>query len=298
VYFVAAGVLTGANREGSSPSPAPEAHNLYAFERDASYPQGRVTFIATLSEADSEDWQTEDFRPVQATPDGRFLVFHSGSQVFEYDAKEEILVNVSMGHAATIVSPKFLEADTTNSGASPTSAQSQLAVSSDGSYVLLSTETGLSEYHSVGSISNGNMYSISGADGNGTSRIDASGNDVFFQSRQSLVASDVNSGEDTYDARVNGGFPEPAGPVGCAGEACQGARSAVPLFGSPGSSSATGGGNLTPPAESKPSPEPTKTTTPKPVKCKKGFVKKKNKCVRKKKSKKAKKASRDRRARS
>jgi hypothetical protein len=297
VYFVAAGVLTGANREGSSPSHEPGAHNLYLFERDASYPQGRVTFIATLAEADSVDWtgyfRGVDYRPVQATPDGRFLVFDSGSQVSEYDAKEEMLVNVSMGHTARIEAPFFGE-----SGASPTVAQSDLAVSSDGSYVLLLSETGLSEYHSVGSIANGNVYPIPGADGGGTSRIDASGNDVFFQSLQSLVASDTNSGEDTYDARVNGGFPEPAGPVGCEGEACQGARSPVPLFGSPGSSSATGGGNLTPAVESKPPAEPTKTTTPKPVKCKKGFVKKKNKCVRKKKSKKARKASRDRGAKS
>lgn len=302
-YFVAQGVLTtGANGEGQSPTA--KADNLYLFERDASYPQGRVTFIAMLSAADSLDWATEDVRPVQATPDGRFLVFDSGSQVFEYDAKEEVLVNVSMGHAATILPPFFGEGSEGSAGANPTEAQSQLAVSNDGSYVLLdlsseSSENRLSEYHSLGSISNGNMYPIPGNDGkSGHGVIDASGGDVFFQSLKSLVASDTNTGEDLYDARVNGGFPEPAGPIGCEGEACQGARSSVPLFGSPGSSSATGGGNLTPAVESKPAAEPTKTTTPKPVKCKKGFVKKKKKCVRKKKSKKAKRASRDRRAKS
>jgi hypothetical protein len=297
-YFVAKGVLTTApNRQGGSPKAGSD--NLYLFERDASYPQGRVAFIAPLPEADSSDWQTEDSRPVQATPDGRFLVFDSGSLVFEYDAKEELLVNVSMGHTATIVPPGFKEL----SGARPTEAQSELAVSSDGSYVLFgSGEFGsglLSEYHSVGPISNGNMYPLAGRDGRfGIARLDASGGDVFFQSVKSLVAADVNTGEDTYDARVNGGFPEPAGPAGCEGEACQAARSSVPLFGSPGSSSATGGGNLTPAVESKPPAKPTNTTTPKPVKCKKGFVKKKNKCVRKKKTKRAKKASRDRRARS
>src|SRR5271166_1263952 len=47
--------------------------------------------------ADSEDWRARDRRPVQATPDGRFLVFVSAGdltvgdksaveQVFEYDA--------------------------------------------------------------------------------------------------------------------------------------------------------------------------------------------------------------------
>jgi hypothetical protein len=302
-YFVAKGVLTTAlNREGGSPKA--ESDNLYLFERDASYPQGRVAFIATLPEADNEDWREADSRPAQATTDGRFLVFDSGSQVFEYDAKEEMLVNVSMGHAATIASPSFSE----QSGARPSEAQYHLAVSSDGAYVLfnLSSENGLSEYHSVGAISNGNMYPISGQDvplesAGGkprNARIDASGSDVFFDSLKSLVAADTNSGEDIYDARVAGGFPEPAGPVACEGEACQGARSSVPLFGSAGSSSATGGGNLAPAVESKLPAERTKTTTPKPVKCKKRLVRKKNKCVRKKKSKKARKASRDRRAKS
>ncbi len=241
VYFVAEGVLTGANREGSSPSSVPDAHNLYVFD------EGRVTFVATLSAADSEDWQTSDSRPVQATPDGRFLVFDSGSQVFEYDAQEELLVNVSMGHTASIHSPSFAEGE----GANPTEAQSSLAVTSDGSYVLFgSGEFGsgaLSEYHSVGSISNGAVYPIFGNDGRfGFAMIDASGTDVFFQSLQSLVASDSNTGEDTYDARMDGGFPEPAPPVGCEGEGCQGARSSLPLFGSPGSVGAKAGGNLPP----------------------------------------------------
>jgi hypothetical protein len=255
-YFVAKGVLTTApNREGGSPKAASD--NLYSFERDASYPQGRVTFIATLSAADREDWKTNDRRPVQATPDGRFLVFDSGSQVFEYDAKEELLVNVSMGQAASIQAPLFEEP----LGAMPTEAQSSLAVSSDGSYVLFgSGEFGyglLSEYHSVGSISNGNMYAIPGRAEFEIAMIDASGGDVFFQSLESLLASDTNTGENMYDARVNGGFPEPAGPVVCEGEACQGTRSSGPLFGSPGSSSATGGGNLTPAVEPKPVGKPT-----------------------------------------
>jgi hypothetical protein len=250
VYFVAEGVLTGANREGSS--PAPDAHNLYVFD------EGRVTFVATLSAADTEDWQTSDERPVQATPDGRFLVFDSGSQVFEYDAQEELLVNVSMGHAASIRSPYFVEGQ----GANPTVAQSSLAVSSDGSYVLFGSEKSgsgsLSEYHSVGSIANGAVYPIFGNDGkSGFAVIDASGVDVFFQSLESLVAADTNTGEDTYDARIDGGFAEPVGPVGCEGEACQGARSSLPLFGSPGSASVTGGGNLTPVVEPKPIGKPT-----------------------------------------
>jgi hypothetical protein len=95
------------------------------------------------------------------------------------------------------------------------------------------------------------MYPIAGQDGKfGIYRTDASGSDVFFQSLKSLVTADTNSGEDTYDARVNGGFPEPGGSVGCEGEACQSVRSSGALFGLPGSSSVTGDGNLRPTVES------------------------------------------------
>jgi hypothetical protein len=285
VYFVAKGVLTTEpNREGLSPKP--ESDNLYVFEQDGVYPHGRVQFVVTLSEADSSDWQAVDVRPVQATPDGRFLVFDSASQVYEYDAKEEILANVSAGRPATILNPAFTEG-----GANPIAEQSELGVSSDGAYVLLGSggdgHGRLSEYHSVGSIANGNVFPIFGSDGRfGGAMIDASGDDVFFQSLDSLIGSDTNTGEDTYDARVNGGFPEAAIAGGCEGEACQGVRSSVPLFGSPGSVTAKGGGNLPPPpAVVIPKPKP------KTVKCKKGFTKNHNRCVKNKSKKKPKKAS-------
>ena len=62
-----------------------------------------------------------------------------------------------------------------------------------------------------------------------------SGDDVFFVTRQRLVRWDVDDNYDLYDARVNGGFPDPiAPPAACTGEQCQGqvstppAQSAVP----------------------------------------------------------------------
>jgi hypothetical protein len=118
VYFVARGVLTSEPRGGSCQDelsesmcrPQPGAYNLYVFERDATYPQGHVAFIATLTGSDGEDWQTTDERPVQATADGRFMVFQSAAdltpgdtssepQLFEYDALQEELVRVSTSQA-------------------------------------------------------------------------------------------------------------------------------------------------------------------------------------------------------
>jgi hypothetical protein len=116
VYFVAKGVLSGRNAEGREPVTGGE--NLYVFERDGTYTAGHVAFIATLSEADAQDWSLKDERPVQVTPDGRFLVFESVAdltsgdtssepQVFEYDAQQETLVRVStgqVGYAGGLVS--------------------------------------------------------------------------------------------------------------------------------------------------------------------------------------------------
>jgi hypothetical protein len=107
-YFVATGVLLGeANAEGRSPQEG--APNLYVFEQDARYPLGHVAFIATLSGEDSALWSFFDFeRPIDTTPNGRFLLFRSSApltaddrstvgQIFEYDSETGGLVRVSVG---------------------------------------------------------------------------------------------------------------------------------------------------------------------------------------------------------
>jgi hypothetical protein len=293
VYFVAKGILTeGKNAEGQEPVAGGE--NLYVFERDAAYPQGRVTFLATLFEEDAVDWGEADFRPVQATPDGRFVVFTSAapltaykeedtstvSQVFEYDAAEERLVRVSVGQKSaaspegfnkdgnTEVDPAQIESPVFEESTVPTAAQSGLDVSSDGSYVVFTSSDALTpqaveaanaqsgsvyEYHSVGPVTNGNVYLIS--DGKDVTQhghfphwIDASGHDVFFPTSDPLVAQDANTEADIYDARVNGGVLMPAAPVACEGEMCQGAPGSAQSFGSPTSSSPGPDGNLAVPS--------------------------------------------------
>ena len=108
VYFVAQGVLTEtSNRIGHSASAGED--NLYVYERDAQFPAGRTSFVATLSPGDGDDWQRKDARPVMASEEGRFLVFTSDadltdeslsgekSQVFQYDATTGGLVRASIG---------------------------------------------------------------------------------------------------------------------------------------------------------------------------------------------------------
>jgi hypothetical protein len=90
------------------------------------------------------------------------------------------------------------------------------------------TEAGVAsvyEYHSKGSIDDGEVYLLS--DGVNTlnarpNGLDASGQDAFFSTADSLLPQDVDSQYDIYDARVDGGFPTPDPPAECVDEACGG----------------------------------------------------------------------------
>ena len=212
VYFVAKGALTGADREGRAPVAGED--NLYVYERDEAFPEGRLAFVATLNSSDERDWALEDDRPVQATPDGRFLVFESVAeltagdtssldQVFEYDAQSEELVRVSVGQEgyvegeehATENQSQILTQTFNPLAKSPAGKVTRLAVSGDGGTVVFGSVGALVEaaepveaagvpsvyeYHSSvgspgGSIRDGNVYLIS--DGESVSEAESSGID-------------------------------------------------------------------------------------------------------------------------
>jgi hypothetical protein len=76
------------------------------------------------------------------------------------------------------------------------------------------------------------------------------GKDVFFATLSSLVGKDTGL-VDVYDARIDGGFPEPPPPpVSCEGEACQSPPEA-PNDPTPASSSFQGPGNVKEPLAKK-----------------------------------------------
>lgn len=149
----------------------------------------------------------------------------------------------------------------------------------------------------------GNVYLISPADeaspllGAFATRllgVDESGADVFFGTADSLVPQDTDTQYSWYDAREEGGFPAPPPVPECVAEACQGPLSAPPMLDASGSSSVGASGDPAPPLAPKATVKP--ATKPKPAKCKKGHVRKKPKCVRRKAAKKATRASNHRRA--
>src|SRR5215203_1518134 len=72
-----------------------------------------------------------------------------------------------------------------------------------------------------------------------------SGDDVFFATKEQLVGWDVDNAYDLYDARVGGGFAEPAAvPAICEGEGCMGPAAVQPGGLKPPSASFRGRGNV------------------------------------------------------
>ncbi len=295
VYFVAQGVLTTTpNGQGQSAQAGND--NLYVHEPDPAHPgQSMTVFVAALSGSDSNDWETrDDARQVEATPDGRFLLFAStndltpdasgaGQQLYRYDSLTGELVRVTVGEGGFnnngngTSSRIFVR----NWSALSPVATPGVSMSDDGAYVFFQSTSGLTpqalnnvclreeegeciaraqnvyEYHE------GHVYLISdGQDRHlavGESPVvfigaSASGSDVFFTTADALVPQDGDGQVDVYDARIDGGFPPPQSAPGCAGEACQ-PLAVAPSEQTPGSSVFSGPGNPTP-SHAKPKPKP------------------------------------------
>jgi hypothetical protein len=288
IYFVAGVLTTNPNYAGEVAQAG--AANLYVYERDASYPNGQLTFIATMPASDTAIWgQRSTKSEVSAvTSDGRFLVFAAyahltpddtsgGRQLFEYDSEANRMMRVSIGQDGFDDN-----GNTVNIGQS-----SHFTVSSDGSYVFFESEAGLTpqaldyrviggnesggvlyannvyEYHdgNVYLISDGQDVSAEAGPVEGTAErlvhllgASVSGRDVFFTTTDRLVGQDTDTQVDIYDARIDGGFPAPATPVECQADACQGPLSAAPVLLSAGSELQAGGEDLAALAGSAPVP--------------------------------------------
>jgi hypothetical protein len=243
VYFTAAGVLTSTPNGLGQQAEAGKS-NLYLYERDAQYPGGRTVFV--LPGADLAG-------STSLSQNGRFLVFQSLAQLtaddvsavaqaFEYDSRTGEFVRVSIGE------------DGFNQNGN-TGSVSNLLVADDGAVFFESVNPlvaqAVNAQSNVYEYREGNVGLISsGQDSRGDelSGITPSGSDVFFQTFDRLVPKDTDSQVDTYDARVDGGFPEPPAPLPCDADACQGVLIGAPVLLSPGSEFQAGGEDVAPPA--------------------------------------------------
>jgi hypothetical protein len=337
VYFTAVGQLTE-----SAPANIGETEvDLYRYDTAT----GATAYVATIGKRDypktntagwwggigngaiqgevaldpEADWYT--------TPDGRYLLFGTASELTGYSTAEAKVTSrdcpalggaANNGHCQEVYrydsggGGSLACVSCNPSGAAPTSnaffghsaglgtpaAGPVRAISDNGSYAFFDTADALVPQDANGTLDvyewhEGKVALISsGQDSFASYFLGASpdGKDVFFGTHARLVPQDIDTAGDLYDARICTGsdpcLKPPAGETAqCEGDACQNSP-ALPLAQAPATFTFASSGNVA--AEVK--------LRVKPAKCKKGFAKKHNRCVRAKTKKKSKKAGNDRRA--
>lgn len=232
--------------------------NLYLWH------DGTIHFIATDNSVTTAEFDA-NHKTNRMAPDGRSFVFAStepltgydnvdavtgtpDSEVFLYNADSQALTCVSCrpdgsrptGRATLPIAP-------VNAPINP-----QRTVTDDGRRVFFDSEDALvpsdvNGRNDVYQWEGGAVHLISSGRSNDDSFFAASsssGDDVFFVTREKLVGPDTDEHLDMYDARVGGGFPEPAAPAPCSGDGCQGKPTPPPAARpAPGSKSVSDGGN-------------------------------------------------------
>ncbi|MBF6620484.1 MAG: hypothetical protein ITG02_09680 [Patulibacter sp.] len=236
--------------------------NLYRWQDDGT-PSGRITFVATVGTVgdtlghEMVNWANgvQAFVPPSISSDGRFVGFLSvrsltGAdtggmpQVYRYDGQADQVVCVSCaadGSASTGPS-EFRQIERSD----------HYRVITDAGVVAFQTEQALvaedvNGKRDVYLYTGGRPHLIStGKDPDLSTYLgmSASGDDVFFATRERLVEQDTDGLSDVYVARVGGGFSVAPTPAPCAGDACQGRAAPDQGLQDPGTSSFVGPGNV------------------------------------------------------
>jgi hypothetical protein len=227
VLFTAKGVLAE-NEDVLGEMAQAGDHNLYVWRQDSAHPDGRTSFVARLA---SNDLKTASARP-QSTPDGRYLVFTTASQLAETDtdnAREVYRYDADTGELTRVSTNVF---GIGGNGPFDSSISAGGAISDDGGKIVFTTAEGLSPADgngeldvylwaparvsliSTGSVGGGiNIRGVNAV-------IDGSGQDIYFNTPGALTPADGDDSADVYDARIGGGFSFAQKPI-CTGENCQ-----------------------------------------------------------------------------
>lgn len=288
VYFVARGRLAGAESEASNlyvwheAEGHPTVHFIATLagpspQEEANLQKERFG-LSFAYRSDVLDW-TSDPLAAQAyvTPDGRHLAFMSVEplthyenvsphgqegtpeaehEVFEYSAESGQLVCASCDPSgAAPLGSAFIGAGLTERAS--TQFHQPRSVSDDGARVFFTSPDPLVPGLAGGTdklfeFEDGGVHLISGAeDGRSAVFLDASasGNDVFFATRERLLPSDTGELLEVYDARVDGGLPVPPQTPSCQTGGCRTPLVSPPSISTPMSMSFAGPGNLAPPAK-------------------------------------------------
>jgi hypothetical protein len=220
--------------------------------------------------SDVEDWtRWPSASQAFVTPDGSHLAFmsvepltgydnenpdveegHPVHEVFEYSAESGQLVCASCepGGARPLGSA-FIGARLDERASTP--FHQPRSVSDDGSRLFFTSPDALAGVaggsDKLFAYEDGTIQLISGAEAGGEAVFldaSASGNDVFFATRERLASTDTDELVDVYDARADGGLPTPGQLSSCEGTTCQEPLTSPPSLATPLSASFTGPGNL------------------------------------------------------
>jgi hypothetical protein len=279
VLFTAKGVIAS-NVDALGEAAVAGDHNLYVWRQDSVHPEGQTFFVGRLD--------SNDVRGAEATPDGQYLVFDTGSQlvdtdtdqardVYRYDTETGDLNRVSTNVLGVGGNGPF-DAELPPAASSDGRARGA-GITDDGKKIVFTTAEALSPADGNGepdvylwTPAGVSLISTGAVEGGVTPdvslisipfSIDGSGRDIFFQTAGALTPADGDDRGDVYDARVDGGFSFAQGAL-CSGEACQQPSSGPPVAPSPATAQAPADpGNL------------------KPKACPKGKIAKGSKCVKK-----------------
>jgi hypothetical protein len=212
----------------------------------------------------------------RATPDGRFLLFESGAELGPYDPEghAEVYLYDSVDEELACLSCIATGTPATGDASLESVAAIKEAPEPLGLYSLVqnlrsdgrraffqSTEALVPgdtdgtqdvyewEANGVGSCTQAggcvSLVSSGHSDHpNYLFAVDAGGDNAFFLSPDRLLASDTESTPSIYDARVGGGFAEPAIDEGCQGEGCRPGLTPAPVLPSPAVAAAGAEDNL------------------------------------------------------
>lgn len=264
VYFITRNRLTN----GSSPGSA----WIYLWHDGSISEVGPVSPVdgGLLRNLTSAPGVYLEPRQARVTPDGRHMLFVSRSglglggydhgscafgcrelYVYSADAGQVACATCSPGGVAATADAEAVALDYLGGG----NWHDTYALSDDGAHVFFTTRERLLSEDTNGLTRDAYEYNTrtgvlsllsSGTSPDDSVFMDASpdGKNAFFTTRERLVGWDTDDAYDLYDARVNGGFPEPL-PVtdGCSGESCRPAATLSPAVAPAVSATLSGPGN-------------------------------------------------------
>ena len=272
VYFVALGQLVS----GEPPTNGEET--LYLWHDGTLSYIGMVKAHAELLSSGTHAYLTP--RQARVTPNGRHLLFASASgagllsqfggsdydhglcnsslgvgcrELYVYSADSDDLECASCNQSGASGTAMAAAAVRKLNGGTRSSTHEPRAISADGSRIFFTSaerlvpgdRNGVEDAYVFDTTSGEQRLLSSGEDGSPSYFLDASvdASDAFFVTRERLSGWDVDGSYDVYDARIDGGFPEPRpAPPSCQGDACQPAPTEL-NDPSPGTSNVNGPGN-------------------------------------------------------